>query len=109
MQCVHPTCRVKRDHIYHNTVKSKAVAYQLPDDVWCDKLSNHSHDRVSYMEDDEDATIVRRIVTVDSEFIPVDVINSQSLVLDKHKLVRRPVPDPPDNGPDALSRAFGPS
>ena len=42
-----------------------------------------------------EATSVRRIETVDSEFIPVEVINSQSLVLDEHKLVRGELSTPP--------------
>ena len=89
LQCVHRHCRQQRHHIYHNTVKSRCIAYQLPEDVnvWCSLTDKHSHGRVTYMEVNPDATSVRRIETVDSEFIPVEVINSQSRVLDEHKLV----------------------
>ena len=47
------------------------------------------------MEVNPDATSVRRIDTAHSEFIPVEVVNSQSLVLDEHKLVGGPIPATP--------------
>jgi hypothetical protein len=97
LTCVHRHCRQQRHHIYHNTVKSRCIAYQLAEDdnVWCSLTDKHSHGRVTYMEVNPLATSVRRIETVDSEFIPVEVINSQSLVLDEHKLVRGELSTPP--------------